>query len=229
MRIVPRPWTLIDRVETPDGPLELRQREPDGFIIMSAGRVLMSSTHTRSETDLATLSCAGLKSATKHPQVLIGGAGLGYTLRAALDVLPASASVTVAELNPVIVGWCRGPLAVLTDSAIDDPRTNVFVGDVMAQLRARRRSRGSWDAIVIDLYLVPANASSEERHPLYGASAVADVYGALAPGGTYAVWGEEPSSRFENRLKRVGFEVSQKRSQGRGPHHVIFLARRPRA
>lgn len=227
-RLVPRPWTTIEAVATPDGLLELHQRGEREFMIRHAGRVLMTSAYHRSEVAVAELGCAAI-STRPQPAVLIGGAGLGYTLRAVLDALPSTAQVTVAELNPVIVRWCEGPLAVLTDNAIGDPRTTPFVGDVMAQVRESKRARRSWDAIIIDLYIGPGNEASGQRHPLYGDTAIADVFAALAPGGVYAVWGEEPSSRFESRLKRAGFQVRTERTRGAGPHHVIFLATRPPA
>src|SRR5262249_23982771 len=125
---MPRPWKLIERVDTNEGPLELRQRDELDFMISISGRVLMSSIIHRSETLVAEL---GVERAHKlpAPHVLIGGFGLGFTLRAALDKLPKKAHVTVAELNPVVVRWGRGPLAPLTANALSDPRVAVFEGD----------------------------------------------------------------------------------------------------
>jgi hypothetical protein len=123
------PWNTLDTVPTADGPLVLRQRGERDFLITIAGRVLMTSTARRSEEALATLALGALPAAAT-PRVLIGGLGMGYTLRAALEVLPAGAKVDVAELTPAVVRWCRGPLAPLTDAAVADRRVRVHVGDV---------------------------------------------------------------------------------------------------
>lgn len=221
---MPRPWTVIDTAETPEGPLTLRQRGPRDFMIQHGGRVLMTSAYHHSEVTLSKLGCAPIADRPK-PRVLIGGAGLGYTLRAALDALPRGAMVTVAELNPVVLRWCAGPLAVLTDNALGDRRTRAVTGDVMDEVRtARRRKSTRLDAIVFDLYIGPDDTRAGARHPLYGDAAVADAHAALTDGGCFAVWGEEPSPSFERRLQRAGFSVRTERTHGRGPHHVIFLA-----
>src|SRR5690349_7353098 len=118
---MPRAFTLVEKVDTPDGPLELRKSGERHFMITIAGRVLMTSQLTRSETALAQLACLPIRDRAA-PRVLIGGLGLGFTLRAALDTLPKKARVEVAELNPSVERWCRGPLAVLTQGAVSDPR-----------------------------------------------------------------------------------------------------------
>src|SRR5947209_6254829 len=128
---MPRPFTLIDSVPTPEGPLELRVRGEGDFMITIAGRVLMSSHLHRSEVAVAELGVAPIRK-RPSPRVLIGGLGLGFTLRAALDALPRGASVVVAELNPAVVRWCQGPCATLTNHALSDPRVTVVEGDVMA-------------------------------------------------------------------------------------------------
>ena len=112
-----KPWTTLDAVETKEGRLELRQRDTDDFLIVIDGRVLMSSRAHRSEIEVASLACERLAS-PRRARILIGGLGMGYTLRAALDGLPEDAEVHVAELNEVVVRWCRGPLASLTDDAL---------------------------------------------------------------------------------------------------------------
>ena len=162
---MPRPWKLIERVDTPEGPLELRQRDARDFMISIAGRVLMSSVIHRSESLIAELGCAHAKG-LNAPRVLIGGLGLGFTLRAALDALPKSARVTVAELNPVVVAWGRGPLLELTASAIVDPRVEVVVGDVAEVVRhAAPGQREKFDAIIVDLYLGPSQGSTSRSGP----------------------------------------------------------------
>ena len=141
-----KPWTTLDVVETEEGRLELRQRDTDDFLIVIDGRVLMSSRAHRSEIEVASLACERLAS-PRRARILIGGLGMGYTLRAALDGLPEDAEVHVAELNEVVVRWCRGPLASLTDDALRDPRVRVRHGDVSKIIRGTpgngRFGRGS--------------------------------------------------------------------------------------
>src|SRR5688572_1383596 len=139
-----RPWTTVASVATADGALELRRRgsdDPDDasadFLIVIAGRVLMTSAARRSEERLAPLACAPV-ARRPAPRVLIGGLGMAFTLRASLDALPPAARVVVAELNPDVVAWCRGPLAPATAAAVDDPRVAVEVGDVARLIAAAR-------------------------------------------------------------------------------------------
>jgi spermidine synthase len=216
---LPRPWTKIDSVATPDGLLELRRRG-DEWMVSIAGRVLMSSAIHRTEAEVATLGLAHV-AGQPRPRVLVGGLGLGYTLRAALDVLPARAEVVVAELNPRVVDWCRGPVAEAIDHALADPRVRVEVGDVMDVVR---RSRGL-DAIVVDLYEGPKALPRGAPDPLYGPAADAAVRGALGPSGVNAVRSEEPYAPFEARLERAGFTVERVRAGHGGPHHAVYLAR----
>ena len=129
-----RSWTVLDRVQTPDGVLELRRRADDDFLITIDGRVLMNSRAHRSELGLARLGCKGLTEPS--PSVLIGGLGMGYTLRAALDCLPTHARIVVAELNRCVLQWCEGPLAALTIDAVRDPRVEVRIEDVAQSIAA---------------------------------------------------------------------------------------------
>jgi spermidine synthase len=218
---MPRPYTLIDSVPTHEGPLELRRRG-DEFLVSIAGRVLMSSHIHRTEDAVATLGLAKMGSRPR-PRVLVGGLGLGFTLRAALDVLPGDADVTVAELTGRVVDWCRGPVAPAIGHALDDPRVEVVVADLMDVVR---RSR-ALDAIVIDLYEGPKQLPRGVPDLLYGDAAVASVWDALAEGGVYAVWSEEPFEPFERRLVRKGFELERARVGRGGPRHAVYVARRP--
>jgi spermidine synthase len=222
---MPRPWKLIERVDTPDGPLELRQRDTRDFMISIAGRVLMSSIIHRSESMIAEVGCERAKS-LKTPRVLIGGLGLGITLRSALDVLPAGARVCVAELNPVVVSWGRGPLRELTAAALEDPRVEVVVGDVAAVVRAAAEGlREKFDAIIVDLYLGPAQGADADRDPLYGRSILKATRTALKARGSYTVWGEDPDPSFERRMAEAGFRTETLRNRGGGPRHVIYVGR----
>jgi spermidine synthase len=221
---MPRPWKLLERVETPEGPLELRQRDSHDFMISISGRVLMSSIIHRSETMVAELGCERARK-LPAPHVLIGGFGLGFTLRAALDALPPTAHVTVAELNPVVIEWGRGPLAQLTGNALSDPRVEVFVGDVTEPIRAAARGeRPHFHAIILDLYLGPSVGRNADADPLYGRAILAATRKALHAGGEYAVWGEDPDPAFERRLESAGLSTRVVRNRGGGPRHVIYVA-----
>ena len=201
--------------------VELRRRGDGAFLNLIAGRVLMTSNDRRSEQALATLACQGL--AAQRPRVLIGGLGMGYTVRAALDALPAAAEVVVAELTPEIEAWCRGPLAPLTGAALDDPRVRVVIGDVARTIAGA--PRGHYDAILLDLYEGPHAATQRTDDPFYGKAALAASRAALAAGGVLAVWSEDPDEAFARRLATAGFELEVRRL-GKPRRHVVYLARR---
>jgi len=218
-----RPWKTLGRIATSDGELELRRRGPDDFLITIAGRVLMNSRANRSEQVLG--ERAALEVATRpRPRVMVGGLGMACTLRAALDALPPDAEVVVAELHEGIVGWCRGPLAELTDGAVSDPRVRLELGDVANAIQ--RAEAGSLDALVLDLYEGPAPGARSRQDPHFGERALAAAHRALAPGGVLAVWAEDPDPAFEDRLRKVGFQVSHDRPGRGGRRHVVYLATR---
>ena len=215
------PWNTLATVATAEGTLELRRRGDGVFLIVIAGRVLMTSNDRRSEQALATLACRAL--AAPRPRVLIGGLGMGYTVRAALDALPAAAELVVAELTPEIEAWCRGPLAPLTGAALDDPRVRVVIGDVARTIAGA--PRGHYDAILLDLYEGPHAATQRTDDPFYGRAALAATRAALADGGVLAVWSEDPDDAFARRLATAGFEVEVRRL-GKPRRHVVYLAHR---
>jgi spermidine synthase len=219
------PWRTIDSLDTPEGRLELRQRDDRSALITIDGRVLMTSAAHRSETALAELACAPLAD-RPGTRVLLGGLGMGYTLRATLDELPATARVTVVELNAAVVGWCRGPLAPLSKDALADRRVKVVVRDVARVIGAAPPA--AYDAIVLDLYEGPHHANNRASDPLYGRAALERAALALSPGGVLAIWSEEPDRPFEARLAAAGFEV-QRHARGRGGRsHTIYLGTLPR-
>jgi spermidine synthase len=222
-----RPWKTLDRVESPDGPLELRRRGERDFLITLAGRVLMNSSAHRSEVALAELACAGL-AGSRAPRVLISGLGMGLTLRAALDVLPATATVVVAELNASVVDWCRGPLADLTASAVDDARVEVALRDVALVIRAAAQRGPLFDAILLDLYAGPAGGAAGREDPFFGDRALATTRSALTRGGVFGAWAERPDAGFEKRLKAAGFSVEKRRPGLGGLRHAIYAAQSPR-
>jgi spermidine synthase len=176
---------------------------------------------------LAELACESLKN-KKNSRVLVGGLGMGFTLKAAIDNLPADAEVVVAELNPIVVKWCRGPIAHFTGGALDDPRVKVVIDNVASVIRyAAMRGKGNrFDAIILDLYEGPYEGGRGRGKYLYGDMALALSRSALKAGGVLAVWSEDPDKAFEKRLKAAGFSVNRQRP-GRGGHrHVVYIARK---
>ena len=219
-----RPWQILDGVDTGAGRLELRRRGEDEFLIALGGRVLMNSAASRSEVALARIACAGIAERAA-PRVLIGGLGMGCTLRAALDALPATARVVVAELHEAVWRWCRGPLAALTAHAVDDPRVELRIGDVAGAIReAAAPGAVRLDALILDLYEGPHPASQPRDHPHYGAAALARARSALRPDGILAIWSEDPDPLFERELARAGFAFRRERPGRGGRRHVVYVA-----
>jgi len=215
------PWQVLGRCDTRDGLLELRRRGADDFLVCLAGRVLMNSRQSRSERVLATSACARL-AGRPAPRLLLGGLGMGLTLRAALDALPADAHVSVAELNPVMAEWCRGPLAGLNLRACDDPRVEIGFENVTRKIASCRKL----DGILLDLYQGP-HGHTPRKDPVYGNAALQRARAALAPGGVLAVWSEDPDAAFEARLRKARFEVSRERPGRGGRRHAVTIAVRP--
>jgi len=207
-------------VDTPEGPLEIRQRGERDFLMTLGGRVLMSSVAHRSEDALAELTC-GLPGAPRRPRILLGGLGMGYTLRAAIDRLPAQARIHVVDLNPAVVAWCRGPLASLTAHAADDHRVTIEVDDV-ARVIARAHA-DSYDSILLDLYEGPHDAVNRADDPLYGTRALERAWRALGTGGVFGIWSEEPDSAFAKRLATAGFQTATHRRARGGRIHTIYV------
>jgi spermidine synthase len=216
------PWKILDQFKTETGEiLELRQRGAGDFLITIGAQILMNSKAQRSEIALGRLGCQDLQ---KHPapKVLVGGLGMAITLRAVLDQLPATATVIVAELNAIVHSWCLGPLADLTAAATADPRVEVVVTDVAELIR---RSSASFDAVILDLYRGPHPRTDPRNDPLYGSDAIERTRNALKPGGTLAVWGENPDTAFECRLAAAGFSVRVERPGKGGYRHAVWVAR----
>ena len=221
-----QPWITIEKADTPDGVLELRKRGERDFLILINNRVLMNSSANRSEVELGRLASEAVARGLQ-PRVLVGGLGMGLTLRAALDALPETATIVVAELNPVIEKWCQGPLAGLTGSAVQDPRVKLVVKDVAAVIAdAAERQKDQFDAVIIDLYEGPGSKTDAVHDPFYGSRALERVFRALTPGGVFAVWGEAPDSGFEKRLTSAGFSFGRERPGRGGLRHVVYVARK---
>ena len=203
--------------------MTLSQRGDGDFLIKLDHYILMNSQLSLSERLLAESAC-GLLGGAAEPRVLLGGLGMGCTLRAALDALPAGARVVVAELNPVVVRWCRGPLRGLTDGAVDDPRVEVEIADV-AEVIARGSGKGKFDAIVLDLYQGTHDANTDPDDPFYGRAALERARLALVKGGVFAAWTEERDVGFEARFKAAVFILEEPRRARSGPGHVVYLGR----
>jgi spermidine synthase len=221
-----RPWQTIDKIDTGENVLELRKRSEQDFLLLVNGRVLMNSIANRSEVALGEQACRLVVGRPK-PRVLIGGLGMGFTLRAALDALPSDAQVVVAELEPAVVTWCRGPLADLTQCAVNDPRVAVETDDVAAVIiAASRKGAERYDAIVIDLYVGPSADSDPHFDPYYGSHALQTTAHALTSSGIFAIWGENPDAAFERRLAAAGFTFERLRPGRGGLRHVVYIARK---
>ncbi len=219
-----QPWRVIESIATSEGQLELRQRGSRDFLIMIGSQVLMNSLANRSEIVLGQLGCAHLTNIA-GARVLVGGLGMGFTLRAVLDCLSDDAQVVVAELNPVVRDWCLGQLAHLTGNAAADPRVHVEISDVADLIRRSALDGGEagFDAIVLDLYRGP-HAKTHQNDPLYGLQAIKNIRSALKPGGRLSVWGENNDEGFCKRLCSADFSVRTERPGRGGLRHVVFLA-----
>lgn len=219
------PWIQIDSAPLPGGG-ELRlKRRGDEFSIMLGTNELMNSRLSGSEEALATLAAERL-AGTSAPRVLIGGLGMGFTLRAALRAFPASGTIEVVELVPNVVAWARGPMAALFGGSLDEPRVTVTVADV-AEVIGGGRER--YDAILLDVDNGPEGLTVPENDRLYGDSGLALAQAALKPGGLLGVWSQGPDRRFTQRLQRTGLAVEEHAvaaGRGRGRRHVVWLARR---
>lgn len=221
------PWIQLDRADIPGGGGELRLKQRgQEFSIMLGTNELMNSRLSGSEEALATLAEERIRGRAA-PAVLIGGLGMGFTLRAALAVLPADALVTVAELVPAVVAWARGPMAEVFKGCLDDPRVVVHTGDVGALIRA---SRQAFDAILLDVDNGPDGLTRASNDSLYDHAGLRASQEALRPGGVLGVWSSGPDAGFTRRLKETGFaaETVNVRANAKrgGARHVIWMAAR---
>lgn len=224
------PWLQIDSARVPGADVELRlmQRGAE-FAMMLGQNQLMNSRLSGSEEALATLACRKIEAAGS-PRLLIGGLGMGFTLRAALAVLGTEARITVAELVPAVIAWARGPLADVFDGSLDDPRVNIRDADVIDVIRSRA---AAFDAILLDVDNGPEALIRKANDALYDVRGLKTIRRALRPNGVLAVWSSGPHPSFSKRLRDAGFEVNEvgvraiaRRS---GARHVIWFATRREA
>lgn len=221
-----KPTEKLGEARAPDGtPIALTRRD-DEYMLLASGMPLMTSRMSGSEQALATIGCRHLPA--RAPRVLVGGLGMGFTLRAALDLLPADGAVTVAELIPEVVEWNRGVLGPLAGHPLRDPRVTVDLRDVRETIRT---SPAGFDAILLDVDNGPAEFTLAGNDALYSERGVAVVREALRPGGVLAIWSAREDARLLPRLRRAGFDASLERVRARlergGSRHAILLARRP--
>ncbi|MCK0207841.1 spermidine synthase [Starkeya koreensis] len=221
------PWILLDTAPVPGGAGELRlKRRGAEFSIMAGATELMNSRLSGSEQALATLSCARL-AGHPAPRLLIGGLGMGFTLRAALGEVGPEARIVVAELVPAVIAWARGPMAELFAGSLDDPRVSLHEGDVAEAIRA---GRAGYDAILLDVDNGPGGLTRAANDGLYSPAGLGAARAALRPGGVLAVWSSAPDDGFTRRLRHAGFAVEEARVRAHGKsgaRHVIWLAVRP--
>ncbi len=220
------PLELLGETVTPDGTDLKLTRRGNEYIILADGKTLMSSRMHGSEEALAMFACRQVRT-MEQPCVLVGGLGMGFTLRATLDLLPRDATVVVAELVPAVVEWNRGPLGPLAGHPLKDKRVHVDAGDVAGTLSL---SRGRFDVVLLDVDNGPAAFTTAGNARLYDDRGLAAARDALKTGGVLAVWSAREDRKFEQRLRYGGFAVEVERVRGRlkkgGPRHTIFLGRK---
>jgi len=218
---------LLGQAVSGDGTVMKLMRRSDEYIILANGKPLMSSRMHGSEEALATLACQRARTLEK-PSVLVGGLGMGFTLRATLNLLPAEAKVVVSELVPEVVEWNRGPLGLLAEYPLKDPRVQVEIDDVALTLSSRA---GWFDAVLLDVDNGPAAfTSSSNNAGLYDDRGIAVAFAALRMEGVLAVWSAREDRKFEQRLRHGRFDVEVQSVRGHlkggGPRHTIFLGRK---
>lgn len=220
------PREFLGSAAVPGGQELMLYRRGGDFMIVLDRNELMSSRMSGSEKALALMTIERL-AGRKAPHLLIGGYGMGFTLRAALGVLAQDARITLAELVPEIIDWARGPMAELADGCLDDPRVDLRMGDVVPVIAA---GRACYDAILLDVDNGPDGLTAAANDRLYSATGLAAARAALTPGGILAVWSAGSDDAFTRRLSSAGFAVDEvavrARDNGKGPRHVIWFAQK---
>ena len=214
---------LLGQALSRDGTVLKLIRRSDEYIILANGKSLMSSRMHGSEEALATFACRRART-LEQPRVLIGGLGMGFTLRAALDLLPPGAAVVVAEIVPAVIEWNRGPLGPLAGEPLNDARVRVEIDDVAITLSSHR---GQFDAVLLDVDNGPTAFAGSNNAGLYDDRGIVAAFAALKIDGVLAVWSAREDRKFEQRLRHGRFAVKVERVRARlkngGPSHTIFL------
>ena len=218
------PWSLLDKAQVPGGgELRLMQRGTE-FSIRLGHNELMNSRVSGSEEALATIACARIQ-ARPRPQILIGGLGMGFTLRAALAMLGTEARIMVAELVPAVLKWAHGSMAEVFGNSLTDPRVSIRESDVGHVIRS---GRSKFDAILLDVDNGPEGLTRDSNDALYDLAGLSAARATLRPGGILAVWSSGPDLNFTRRLRKTGFEVDEVKVRANGSRggarHVIWIA-----
>jgi spermidine synthase len=222
------PWTQLNTAKIPNegGELTLSQRGDEFSIKISGKRgELMNSRVYNSEKVLSQLGCAHIKP-HHDAHILVGGLGMGYTLAAALKAVNADSQVTVAELIPEVVEWNKGSLGNCAGNPLQDPRTQIHIGDVKELLTSRAPT---FDAILLDVDNGPKGLTHEDNNWIYSEDGLKDIYDTLQPNGMLAIWSAGPDYLFTVRLKKIGFRVDTRSVQAspkKRSQHTIFLAKK---
>jgi len=221
------PWVQLGKAAIPGGGEMRLWRRGAEFSIRIGVKELMNSRLSGSEEALANLACARIRNVAR-PRVLIGGLGMGFTLRAALAALGPEAQIEVAEIVPAVAEWAETEMAEIFAGSLHDPRVRVELADV-ARLIGGGRAR--YDAMLLDVDNGPEGMTREANDRIYDARGLAAARAALRPGGVLAVWSAAPDRRFTQRLRDAGFATEEAASRARGARggarHVIWLATRP--
>ena len=218
------PWEFLGETEVPGGTTLRLTKRQDEFSIRTDGYELMNSRAHGSEEVLATRAMSRL-STRNTGRILIGGLGMGFTLRAALDAAGEGASITVAELVPAVAEWNREHFGYLTDHPLKDPRTTLFVGDVSNAIK----KEGPWDAILLDVDNGPRGLTRNANSRLYSKRGLIAAKQSLKIGGILAIWSAEADAVFTKRLKECGFTVDEARIKARlktGGTHTLWFAKK---
>jgi spermidine synthase len=220
------PWSHLDTAQVPGGgELRLMKRGAE-FSIRLGTDELMNSRLSATEQALATIALVKIKSKS-NPTILIGGLGMGFTLRAALTVLGPKARIVVAELVPAVVAWARGPMAKVFGESLSDPRLRIHEADVGGLIRSRR---SAYDAILLDVDNGPEGMTRTANDALYDLKGLRATHAALRSAGVLAVWSSAPHSKFAARLRKTGFDVKEIPLRAKGPQggaqHLIWTATR---
>jgi spermidine synthase len=220
------PWSRIDTAQVPGGgELRLLRRGAE-FSIRLGQNELMNSRLGGSEAALAAMACERIR-ARPRAGILIGGLGMGFTLRATLGVLGGDARIIVAELVPAVLAWARGPMAAVFGDSLTDPRVRLREADVVSLIR---RGRSAFDAILLDVDNGPAGLTRTANDRLYDLKGLSAAHAALRPGGVLAVWSSGPEPNFTRRLRKTGFAAEEARVRANGARggarQVIWIATR---
>ena len=218
-----KPYERLGEARTPNGTVLALYRHDGAYLIRADGIELMSTRRHLSEDRLAEVACAPIRDVARA-RVLIGGLGLGFTLRAALKALRDDAEVVVAELVPEVVEWNADPRYDISAAAIRDPRVRVVQDDVSNVLRA---NPGGFDAIMLDTDNGPDGMLMSENARLYAARGIGVTMAALRAGGSIVYWSVGDDTRFAHALRVAGLEVSELRVRAHdtsGPMHTLYVA-----